>query len=146
MSEIKNFVLSLVSISTVSIILEGFLPKSELKKYVKYLFSLIILLIIVTPIGNVILKTASLDISDFSYKIESGKLYGASDRARSIVCEHIEKSLRNKFSISDGNIRVEYKNDKYVVNIKKSAVIFADDVRIFILNNFGFDSEVVFYE
>ncbi len=140
--EIREFILSLVSAAAACSLVEGFLPDGGVKKYVKYLASLVILAVLLAPLGDIIERLPSLAYAgEFSYDSVD-----ALARANSIVAMHIEKALCEKFSIGEGEIEAKYDGERIVVRARKRPWLYEGDIVLYILNNFGVESEVGFYE
>ena len=142
MGEIKGFVMSLVCASAASALIDGFVPDGTVKKYVRYLISLCILLILLTPLKSVIVKLPSVTAdTDMSYESVE-----AIARANSLVAMYIEDSVADKFSLAEGEVDAVYENGKISVNIKRHIGLIESDVVLFIKNSYGVLAEVKFYE
>ncbi len=142
MGEIKGFVMSLVCASAASALIDGFVPDGSVKKYVRYLISLCILLILLTPLKGIIGMLPSVK-ADADMDYESVE---AIARANSLVAMYIEDSVAQKFSLEEGEIDAVYENGKISVSIKRHIGIFESDIVQFIKNNYGVLAEVKFYE
>ncbi len=142
MGEIKGFVMSLVCASAASALIDGFVPDGTVKKYVRYLISLCILLILLTPLKGIIgmLPSVKAD-TDMSYESVE-----AIARANSLVAMYIEESLTEKFSLGAGEVDAVYENGKISVDIKRHIGLIESDIVLFIKNNYGVLAEVRFYE
>lgn len=142
MTEIKGFIMSLITVSAASALIEGFTPNGGMKKYIRYLISLMILLVLLTPIkglfGIIPLLAAN---TEFSY--DSVEAFAS---ANSIVARHIEGALTEKFSLADSEVDVRYNGEGIVVNVKKRLGLIESDFRDYIAANFGILTEVSFYE
>ena len=140
--EIRGFILSLVGAAAACAFVEGFLPEGSVGKYVKYLTSLVILAVLLAPLGDIVEKLPSLAYSDqFSYDSVD-----ALARANSIVAMHIERALLEKFSVGEGELEAKYDGERIVVKARKRPWLYESDIRLYIANNFGVESEVSFYE
>ncbi len=142
MSELKGFIMSIIAAAAASALIEGFVPDGAMKKYVKYLISLFILLVLLSPIKSLIgMIPALASGAEFSYEsIE------ALSRANSVVAMHIEAALCEKFSLDDENISVKYNGEIISVEVKKRIGLIESDFKAYIANNFGVEAEVIFYE
>ena len=142
MSELKGFIMSIIAAATASALIEGFIPDGEMKKYVKYLISLFILLVLLSPIKSLLGMIPALASGvEFSYdSIE------AFSHANSVVAMHIEAALCDKFSLEDENISVKYNGEIISVEAKKRIGLIESDFKAYIANNFGVEAEVSFYE
>ena len=142
MDQIKGFIMSLISAAAASALVEGFLPDGGIKKYVKYLTALVILLVLVSPLKELIGAVPSL--------VSGGELYfdstDAMARANSVVAMHIEKALCEKFSIDDGDVEVRYEDGRTVVRARGAPWLIESDLTLYIAYNFGVEAEVEFYE
>lgn len=142
MGEMKGFVMSLVCASAASALIDGFVPDGSVKKYVRYLISLCILLILLTPLAKIIGKLPSVKAdADISYDSVE-----AIARANSLVAMYIENSVAEKFSLGAGEVDAVYKDGRISVSVKRHIGIFESDIILFILNNYGVEAEVEFYE
>lgn len=151
MSDIKGFVISLIAASAASAVIEGFLPDSDgkngMKKYLKYLISLAVLLMLLSPLKNLVVAIPSLAQSIpsgndiFSYEsVESMA------RANSLVALHIGNAVCEKFSLDRSEVMTELYGDRVKITLKKHFGIFERDIREYVAANFGITAEVVFYE
>ncbi len=139
MGEIKEFIISLISAASVSAIVEGLLPEgTELKKYTKYIISLIILLMLISPLIGIAGKVPDLlDGTEFSYDSVD-----AIARTNSIIAMHIEKAVCEKFELSGDEVDVTCESGEIIVICQKRTGIFASDLSRFIELNFGITAEV----
>ncbi len=142
MIEIKGFIMSLVCAAAASALIEGFVPEGGMKKYVKYLISLVILAVLAAPLGKIISELPSFTYTD-SFIDDSKE---ASAKANSIVAMHIEKAVSEKFSIGKGEISVKYNGEGITVCAKAKPWLYAEDIIIYIAGTFGVSAEVSFYE
>lgn len=138
MEEAKGFILSLMGAAAASSLIEGFVPDGGLKKYVRYLISLILLLVLISPLGEFIAVLPTLGTAwEPAYVAED-----VTASANSIVALHIERALCEKFSLSDGDVDARYNGDCIVVHVTSKPWLFKDDISYYILNNFGVEAEV----
>ena len=142
MTDIKGFIMSLITVSAASALLDGFTPDGALKKYLRYVVSLILLIILLTPVRSVIEMLPSL-ASDLAFSYESVEAFVG---ANSVVAMHIEKALIERFSLETGEVSVKYDGEKMIVRAKKRLGLIESDFEIYISGNFGVLSEVEFYE
>lgn len=112
-----------------------------MKKFVRYLLSLMILLALITPLYDVIALVPSLASSEF-VDYDSVQAY---TKANSIVALRIEKSLCDKFSLDGELVDVVYDGDKITVSAKRRLGLVESDFVSYIENNFGVMAEVSFY-
>ena len=141
MSEIKGFILALVGTAVSSALVEGIIPEGGMKKFVRYLLSLMILLALITPLYDVIALVPTLVNSGFA-DYDSVQAY---TKANSIVALRIEKSLCDKFSLDGELVDVVYDGDKITVSAKRRLGLVESDFISYIESNFGVLAEVSFY-
>ncbi len=134
--------MSLICTAAASSLIEGFIPECGMKKYVKYLISLVILAVLAAPLGKIVGELPNITYTD-SFAYDSKEAYV---KANSIVAMHIEKAVSEKFSIEKGEISVKYNGDGVTVNVKARPWLYSEDIIIYIANNFGVLAEVSFYE
>ncbi len=142
MEEAKGFILSLVGAAAASSLIEGFVPEGGLKKYVRYLISLILLLVLISPLFEIVSMLPTFSRAE-------GFTYDSVDalaKANSIVALHIERALCEKFTLSDSQVDAKYDGERIVVCIVSRPWLFEDDIVLYILNNFGVEAEVRFDE
>ena len=142
MEGVKDFVMSRVCAAASSALIEGFIPEGSLKRYVKYLISLVILAVLVSPLVKVVKDIPTLTYYGyFGYDATE-----ASIKANSVVAMHIERALKEKFSIPDKEISVKYNGEGVTVTVKSKPWLYEGDIIIYTANNFGVAAEVSFYE
>lgn len=142
MGKISGFILSLVTASAATALIDGFLPEGVMKKYVRYLVSLTMLLVLLSPLRELIGQIPSL-VAGVDGDYESVE---ALARANSIVAMHIEDSLILKFGLRDNEVEVRYENDEICVSAKRRVGIFESDITLYILNTYGVEANVELYE
>ncbi len=142
MGKISGFILSLVSAAAATALIDGFVPDGAMKKYVRYLVSLTVLLVLLTPLRDIIgeLPTIAADASGDYDTVE------ALARANSIVAMHIEDSLITKFSLREGEVDVKYDGEGISVCAKRRVGLFASDIELYIMNTYGVEARVELYE
>ncbi len=143
MTDIKGFMVTLITAAAASALLGGFLPSTGMKTLVKYLISLTVLVMLISPLVNVIKKLPDMADADIPFAYEYTDAY---TRANSIVALRIERSLCEKFGIDEGNIDVKYDGNGINVRLMPKMGLFKSDISLYIKNNFGVESEVSFYE
>ena len=143
MTYIKSFIMTLIIAAVAHALIDGFLPKGEISKAVRYLTSLIMILILVSPFAELVksIPHAAASAELFTYRTAD-----AITRANSIVALRIERSLCEKFGIDDGNIEVKYDGEGINVRLAKRPGFITSDFELYIMNNFGVSAEVEFYE
>ncbi len=143
MTDIKDFMITLITAAAASALLGGLLPSAGMKNLVKYLISLTVLVMLVSPLVKVIKKLPDIADADIPFAYEYTDAY---TRANSIVALRIERSLCEKFSIDEENIDVKYDGSGINVRLLWRIGLFEDDIVLYIKNNFGVEAEVSFYE
>lgn len=141
MEQIKGFILSLCAASAASALVDGILPDGSVKKYAGYLLSLVVLLVILSPIKGIVGAIPSLTANVYSY--DSVQVLS---RANGIVAMHIEKALCGKFALDDSEVECGYNGEIITVRVKKHFGLLPEDIESYILNRFGVASEVTSFE
>lgn len=139
----NSFIMTLVAASAASALIEGFLPESGMKKYVKYLIALIIAVILASPFPGILKGLANSEIATDAAFYDSVEVYS---RANSIVARRIKKSICDKFALPESETEVLYKDGSIYANIPRSFGVFLSDIRLYIVNSFGITAEVSFIE
>ena len=141
MGKISGFVLSLVSAAAATALIDGFVPDGAMKKYVRYLVSLIILLVLISPLRDILNGIPSISAAA-SGEYDAAQAFA---RANSIVAMHIENSIIEKFSLGDDEVDVSYSTDGISVSVKRRIGIFASDIELYIVNTYGIKAKVELY-
>lgn len=141
MGKISGFIISLVSAAAATALIDGFVPDGAMKKYVRYLVSLVILLVLLSPLHDIVGELPSL-VAKSSAEYDATEAFV---RANSIVAMHIEKSLIEKFSLYDNEVDVEYSIDGISVSAKRRIGVLASDIELYILNTYGVEAKVELY-
>ncbi len=141
MGKISGFIISLVSAAAATALIDGFVPDGTMKKYVRYLVSLVILIVLLSPLRDIIGELPSLT-AKASAEYDATEVFA---RANSIVAMHIEKSLIEKFSLRDDELDVTYGSDRLSVSAKRRVGVFASDIELYILNTYGVEAKVELY-
>ncbi len=142
MGRILGFILSLVSATAATALIDGFVPDGAMKKYVRYLVSLTVLLVLIAPLRDVLGELPSL-AAGASGDYESVE---ALARANSIVAMHIEDSLISKFSLRENEVDVAYDVEGISVRVKRRVGLFASDIELYVMNTYGVEAMVELYE
>ncbi len=142
MADIKGFIMSLIAVSAASALLDGFTPDGGMKKYFRYLVSLLILIALLSPVRSIIGMIPSI-AAGYEFSYDSVEAFIG---ANSVVAMHIEKALAEKFSLDSGEVSVKYDGEKMLVRAKKRLGLVESDFAEYISWNFGVISEVELYE
>lgn len=141
MTQIKDFILTLLSATAVTAIFNGIVPDGALKKYLKYLLALFILVVLISPLKGIILGIG--DITDFEAIYSNGAL---PERSNHVIALHVKEAVAEKFSIDDDEIKVKSDGEKIILTVKKRRGLLAEDISYYAARGFGVRTEVVFYE
>ena len=134
--------MSLVSVSAASALIDGFAPDGSLKKYLRYIISLMIFIILLTPIRGLIESVPSM-----TERIEFGyESVEAAIGANSVVAMHIENALSERFSLDKSEVSVKFDGERMKVSVKWHIGFIEKDFEDYISWNFGVSAEVSFYE
>lgn len=147
MSEIKGFILSLISAAAASGIIDGFVPESGgrdgMKKYLRYLTALAILLTLLTPLRSLVAAIPGFaDAAVGGYDYESAEAFG---RVNSLIALHVRDAVAEKFGLNADEVSVEL-DERLVLTVRRRFGLFGSDISDFVKYNFGIEAEVVFYE
>lgn len=96
--ELSNWILSIAGIICVSVIVELILPDGQMNRYIKGIFSFIIILVVIMPIPK--LLNRDLDFSNIfdnsGYEIDSDYLYQVNLDKMNSVKNEIEKQIEKR--------------------------------------------------
>ncbi len=142
MTQIRDFVLSLISASAATLILHAVMPDGELKKYLKYLFALFVLVILLSPLKEILPGIGDMsDVQAYSHDLSR-----STEFANGIVAEHIKTAISGKFSVPERDITVTLDGEKTVIKMQRAIGVLAEDITYYTATVFGVPSEVIFYE
>ena len=98
LSELSNWILSIAGIICVSVIVELILPDGQMNRYIKGIFSFIIILVVIMPIPK--LLNRDFDFSNIfdnsGYEINSDYLYQVKLDKMNSVKNEIEKQIEKR--------------------------------------------------
>lgn len=98
LSELSNWILSIAGIICVSVIVELILPDGQMNRYIKGIFSFIIILVVIMPIPK--LLNRDFDFSNIfdnsGYEIDSDYLYQVNLDKMNSVKNEIEKQIEKR--------------------------------------------------
>ena len=98
LSELSNWILSIAGIICVSVIVELILPDGQMNRYIKGIFSFIIILVVIMPIPK--LLNRNFDFSNIfdnsGYEIDSDYLYQVNLDKMNSVKNEIEKQIEKR--------------------------------------------------
>lgn len=96
--ELSNWILSIAGIICVSVIVELILPDGQMNRYIKGIFSFIIILVVIMPIPK--LLNRDFDFSNIfdnsGYEIDSNYLYQVNLDKMNSVKNEIEKQIEKR--------------------------------------------------
>ncbi len=142
MTQIKDFVLTLISASAATLLLNTLIPDGVLKKYLKYLFALFLLVVLLSPIKDILPGISDLSGSEaYNYDISKNTEF-----ANKIVANHIRAAITEKFSVSEQDISVTLAGGKAMIKMKRMLGVFGEDITYYTATAFGLTAEVFFYE
>ena len=98
LSELSNWILSIAGIICVSVIVELILPDGQMNRYIKGIFSFIIILVVIMPIPKLLNRDFNFsNIFDNSgYEINSDYLYQVNLDKMNSVKNEIEKQIEKR--------------------------------------------------
>ena len=98
LSELSNWILSIAGIICVSVIVELILPEGQMNRYIKGVFSFIIILVVIMPIPKLVNKDFDFSniFDESGYEIDSDYIYQINlDKINGVKSE-IEKQVENR--------------------------------------------------
>lgn len=143
-----SWLLGLVGVVLLSVLADVLLPSGQTNKYIKGIFSLLVILTLITPIIK--LKNADFNISDIiggdEIAIDNDFISEVSDRKVTALESRIEKELDNRgiktekvvLTISDGNI-----NSITSVSVRISEIDNADTVKRVVSEMLSISEDIV---
>lgn len=143
-----SWLLGLVGVVLLSVLADVLLPSGQTNKYIKGIFSLLVILTLITPIIK--LKNADFNISDIiggdEIAIDNDFISDVSDREVTALESRIEKELDNRgiktgkvvLTISDGNI-----NSITSVSVRISEIDNADMVKRVVSEMLSISEDIV---
>lgn len=143
-----SWLLGLVGVVLLSVLADVLLPSGQTNKYIKGIFSLLVILTLITPIIK--LKNADFNISDIiggdEIAIDNDFISEVSDREVTALESRIEKELDNRgiktekvvLTISDGNI-----NSITSVSVRISEIDDADTVKRVVSEMLSISEDIV---
>lgn len=142
MSHIRDFILALISAAVVTTVLDGIVPDGGLKKYLKYVFALFLLVVLISPLKGILFGLTNIGAGNAA-NFESTDVFL---RASNIVAFHVRDAVCEKFSIDEKDISVKCDGEKIILTTKRRIGLLADDIIYYSANKFGVAAEVIFYE
>ena len=102
--EFKEYITSILYISIFAVILELFLPKTKIKKYISSIISLLIILAIVSPVFNVLkeekveqaLDSAIFALSNIASATGNSNSFDFSEYKNKIIVSRVKLSLEQE--------------------------------------------------
>ena len=142
MAGLGDFILTICAASAVSALLNAVMCDGTMKKYVNLLISLVILLVLLSPLKGLHLIETN-NISEVSLQWDTAEVFA---KANSIVARRIGTAVSEKFSVAKELVSCEYNDTGVIIRLPKRIGIVKDDVRLFVANRFGVLAEVELYE
>ncbi len=126
----NEFFKAILIFSVISGIISSLIVNGAVKKYVNYLISLIMVLIIISPIFNILSSINKIEeyMRDFSHSIKTEELINSSNAlivntSEERVCDGIKEMIISKFGFEETDVYISLDLDKTEINsIKIKAV------------------------
>ena len=98
LSELSNWILSIAGIICVSVIVELILPDGQMNRYIKGIFSFIIILVVIMPIPKLLNRNFDFSkiFDNSGYEIDSDYLYQVNLDKMNSVKNEIEKQIEKR--------------------------------------------------
>ena len=114
------FLKSILTLAVISGIASSILSSAgAIKRYVSYFISLIMILVIITPVFNLLSSFDRLEeyINDFTHSIKTEEIINNSNRliinnSERLTCEGIEDIIITKFGFDESDVLVSLECDK----------------------------------
>jgi len=129
-------------VSAASAAVNVLLPEGGLKKYVSYIVSLAMLLMLLSPIKSIVSAIAVAATEDHSEILSAEWEYDVDKIAES----QIKKAVSEKFAVPEAQISCEVNSRTAYIQAEKRIGIVAEDIELFVNMNFGLEAEVWLYE
>lgn len=95
MSEVSTWILSVAGIICVSVLIEFVMPEGQMNKYIKSIFSFVIILVIILPLPKLFKKQNSISVFDYDgITLQSDYLYELNLTKLSSITKTIEKDIK----------------------------------------------------
>lgn len=95
MSEVSSWILSVAGIICVSVLIEFIMPDGQMNKYIKSIFSFVIILVIILPLPKLFKKQNSISVFDYNeITLQSDYLYELNLTKLSSITKTIEKDIK----------------------------------------------------
>ena len=148
----KGWILNIVGVIFIGVILEIILPESKITSFIKHVFTLFLLFVIISPISklsinkNIFLSSNVVTDSNFIYEVNIQKSEAIKDK---IIKELENKNIKNSQVIVYSNVfSEEFKVDSVYVDLTNSNVSTNDnlfnEVKKLVLNLVSLNEEEVF--
>ena len=120
-SSISGWVLSIAGVVSLSVIVELILPEGQLNKYIRGIFSFIIMLVIIAPLPSLVGK--NFDFTNISlseeYELQEDYIY----QMNVYKTEALQNDISNQIRQSGyENVVVSVSSDNYATQFKVSAI------------------------
>jgi len=130
-SGITSWILSIVGVVIIGVLVDIILPEGEMQKYIKAVFSVIVIVIMITPILQIDFNKIDFDkflFNETSIELNQNYINNYIDKYKENVEEILKNSLKsNGFSNVDVEIYLNKSNtnfeiNKVVLNIKNLVI------------------------
>jgi len=130
-SGITSWILSIVGVVIIGVLVDIILPEGEMQKYIKAVFSVIVIVIMITPILQIDFNKIDFDkflFNETSIELNQNYINNYNDKYKENVEEILKNSLKsNGFSNVDVEIYLNKSNtnfeiNKVVLNIKNLVI------------------------
>ncbi len=141
----SGYILSILGIVLVGIVIDIVLPNGVINKYIKSLFSIFVIAVILSPIITFVKENKDFTLHYEDYEVQQNIMNYIFNQRVSSIENSIEKELENSgFSNIDIKLNFSIESNELSVNsctvFMKNAVISSDNQHI---NKYEFISDVV---
>ena len=129
-SSVSAWILSIAGVISLSVIVELMLPEGQLNKYIRSIFSFIVVLVIIAPLPRLVGKNfnfSDIAISE-NYTLQEDYLYQMNVYRTEALQEDISRDIKNKgyegvvVSVSSENFSTSYKINAIYVELKNLVI------------------------
>lgn len=142
----KELVLTLISTAAAATIFGMIIPEGAMKKYVSFIVSLVITIVLLSPVMKVVGLISENRLDTWGLTNEISLPAGISANVDSLISLSIVRALCNKFALNSDDISVRCDNGGVIITVEKRFGLIASDLEDFTLRKFGLKAEVFYNE
>lgn len=135
-----KIILPVVGVVLMSVLTDVLLPSGQVNKFIKGIFSLLLVLAIVTPIAKIVNKDYELTIFDSRVNFEIDEDYAESVWSRRIENKEryiYDLLIENGYDVEKVEIRGDKSIEQLIITLREEN----STIKAFIFSNIGIDEE-----